>query len=212
MIVELFGLPGSGKTTLAKKLEARASFMRIVIKSRAELLLLNFLFFIKHPARFFILFFYIARNSSGARMFYFKFTNLFLQHNAKYEKALRYPHAIIDQGYFQNILSLFESPISVKKMLRYARFFRLPDLLLILDVSDPVREERMRRRGHSPRKEFGNEYVQEWKKTVLANYCTLLENINKTSVKWRVVDADNSIVEVYEEIDEVIKRYEKSVA
>lgn len=204
MIVELCGLPGSGKTTAAKNIEERTDFVRIKIHSRAELLWLNFLFFIKHPVRFLVLLAYVARNSLGTRMFYFKFTNLFLQHNAKYEKALQYPHAIIDQGYFQNLLSLFEFPVTAQKMLRYAKFFCFPDLLLIFNAADSDLEKRMRERGHSPREEFGEEYVNKWKKVVSGNYRTLLSVLDQFSVSKKIIDANKNVDEVVDMVSKAI--------
>ena len=155
MIIELFGLPGAGKSTLARSLESSGEVSRVRIGSRSELLLLNLLFFVRHPIRSVLLLSYIIRYTGSLALFYTKFMNLFLEHNAKYEKARKQEgKAVIDQGYFQNLLSLFEHPMSEAVLSRYARLLPKPDELWVCVVSEEQRQRRRQqpeagRPGHS---------------------------------------------------------------
>ena len=149
MIIELFGLPGSGKSTLARSLESSGEASRVRIESRSELLFLNLLFFVRHPIRSVLLLSCIIRYTGSRALFYTKFMNLFLEHNAKYEKARKQEgKAVIDQGYFQNLLSLFERPMPEAVLSRYARLLPKPDELWICVVSEAERQRRLAGRGY----------------------------------------------------------------
>ncbi|MBI1755192.1 AAA family ATPase [Candidatus Azambacteria bacterium] len=199
MIIELFGLPGSGKTTLAKTIEARTDFRVAKVSSISELLLLNLVFLMKHPIRFAVMLWYIIRNSPNRRLFYYKFMNLFLHHNAKYQKALRFQNAILDQGYFQNVLSVFERRLTLKELQRYVRFLVRPDMLVVLSVPQSVAQERVKQRW-LPRQEFGDAYMKRWRDAVEMNNKLLKENIDKFGVKHIVIDAARSVNDVCEEM------------
>lgn len=204
MIIEFCGLPGAGKTTVAKKIEERTDFKIVTIKNKRELVWLNTLFFLKHPARFFVSLWYIAINSRGSGMFYYKFMNSFLFNNAKQQKALRFKNALIDQGYFQNIISVFEEPLTRKALKRYARLFLLPDTLLIFSVPSTVREQRAIQRGRFSREQFGDEYVASWKKTIEKNDALLKECVSELPVRHRIIDANRDSDEVCREVIEII--------
>ena len=143
MIIELFGLPGSGKSTLARTLESGGKAKRIRITSRRELLWRSVFYVFGHPYSAFAQLCYLLRYSGSPRLFYMKFMNLFLQHAAKYQKARSTRGTVVvDQGHLQNLLSLFEHPMSEVAIARYARFLSCPDELWICRTGE---EERVRR-------------------------------------------------------------------
>ena len=107
MIIEFFGMPGAGKSTVARELAKDSSFRIIKIRKKTELLLLNFKYFTSHPIKFFKLFILVLKNSKNYQEFYYKFMNCFLDYNAKFQKAKKFEKAILDQGYFQNIISFY---------------------------------------------------------------------------------------------------------
>lgn len=179
MIIELYGLPGSGKSTFAKKLAERDNLAIIKIRSKKDLLFYNLIFLLKRPVKFLAGLYFVAVNSSGWRMFYYKFMNCFLQYNAKYEKSLKFSRAILDQGHFQNILSVFEAPISEKKMLFYLKFIPRPDELIIFNVSQDKIAERIAARGYLGRENLKNIDQQKWQETMRANHKLFLNNISK---------------------------------
>jgi thymidylate kinase len=192
MIIELYGLPGSGKTTLARKLAENGDFEIIKIKSRLELLFYNFLFFIKHPVKFIVLFYYLLVNFGGGwRMFYYKFMNTFLHHNAKHQKALKYKNAIIDQGYFQNIISVFERKITGEIIKKYIKFFIYPDKLIVFDIRPEKRREKIKKRGYAARDSFGREYGEQWSEIIEYNDQELKRSLNKISVNYLMFNKED---------------------
>jgi len=178
MIIELCGLPGSGKTTIAKKIEQETSYKIIKIENKKELLYYNFLFFLKYPVKFFSLFFYVCKNSESWKEFYLKLMNTFFHHNAKYQKALRFNRAIIDQGYFQNFLSVFNKAIDSKLFHKYLKLILHPDKLYIIKINPRERENRLERRGYDFREDFSEKQRGVWRKVMMANDSLLQEEAN----------------------------------
>lgn len=168
MITELFGLPGSGKTTLANKMVADEGYTVVSVTNRRELLWLNLRYLLRHPVNFFVTLGYIVANSSDLSMLYYKFMNFFLDVNARYQKACRHPKAVLDQGYFQNILSVFEHEINAGALRRYMRFLLKPDKLMVLEA------QRMPSYGWRERR--GRAYFEQWQKVMRKNYETFLHH------------------------------------
>ena len=143
MVIELFGLPGAGKTTFAKQLEADG-FTVVKIRTKKELLYFNFVHLVRHPISSLMNAIFILKNSPNPGLRYYKFMNFFLDMNARYEKARLYGKAVLDQGYFQNVLSVFENPMSAEIMKRYIKHLPKPDKLIVLDI---LAEESLKRAG-----------------------------------------------------------------
>ncbi|HAM88677.1 MAG: hypothetical protein US83_C0003G0083 [Candidatus Falkowbacteria bacterium GW2011_GWC2_38_22] len=191
MFIEIYGLPGSGKTTLAKRLVAEKNYMIIKIRTKYELFWYNFLFLIKHPYRFFLLFFYIIKYSDNWKIFYYKLMNAFLHYNAKYQKALKYENAIVDQGYFLNAFALFDNPVSEIEIKKYFELVLRPDLLVILDIPFDLSLERTKARGYFAREDFGEEYKKKWQKAVNENNSLFLEIIKQIRVDYKIINEKN---------------------
>ncbi len=183
MIVELYGLPASGKTTLARKMVSDG-YVRVKIKNKKELLFYNFLFLAKHPVKFVASFIYVILNFGSASLFYYKFINAFLDKNAKYQKSLRFKKSLIDQGHIQNIVSVFENKLTPREMIRYLRFLPLPDKLIVFDVNRAKRDERAGQRGYSARMNFGSDYQKEWREIIEYNDKLLKSILKDVQVEY----------------------------
>ena len=151
MIVELVGLPGSGKSTFARALEKEGKWIRARISNRGELVYFGALFLIRHPISACAQLVWLVRYRGQQSLWYTKFVNLFLVHNAKFMKASLAPWAIIDQGHLQNVMSLFDTPVEKEVILRYLTAFPRPDVSVFFDIDDVERARRQGERGYLAR-------------------------------------------------------------
>jgi trans-aconitate methyltransferase len=153
-VVEVFGLPGSGKTTYAKDLESQG-YERIKVRTKWELIKYNFIFLFYYPTKFVSGLWYLIIYAGQPRWWYYKLMNLFFQHNAKFIKAQGFARAVIDQGHFQNLLSLFDYEQSAIKLKKYAKHLPQPTELVILTLDKGERQKRLNYRPRLPREELG---------------------------------------------------------
>lgn len=211
MMIELYGLPGSGKSTLARKLEREFGYIRIKIANRKELLWYNFLFFLKYPIKFFVLFYYVVINSSSSFTFYFKFMNTFLQHNAKFEKAKTFKKAVIDQGHFQNIISVFESELDLKILDRYIQFIPRPEKLVIFQADAVTIASRTSLRGYYAREGFmDRQHHERWRKIIEKNDVLFHAMAKKYFDDCIFLNSNNSIEDMCCVLSKTIAKNEKT--
>ena len=188
MLIELYGLPGSGKTTLARKIAKEKGYKIIKIRLKRELFFYNLIFLIKHPYKFFVQLFYLINNSNNFKIFYFKLMNTFLDYNAKYQKAKKYKNAILDQGYFLNVFAVFDEAQTAEKIKKYLNYLLKPDLLIILDIPFSLSQERAKNRGYFARENFSEEYRKKWQQAVENNDELFLNIIDSFSVNYVKID------------------------
>lgn len=202
MIIEFCGLPGTGKTTLARAIASQGKFEIIKIENKKELFWYNFLFFLKQPSKFLRLFFYIVNNSYSWQIFYYKFMNAFLHCNAKYQKALKYENALIDQGYFQNLLSIFEKKVSWEQMGKYLSQVCLPDQLFIFQATEEKKEQRLSSRGHGVRDNMQDKQRKTaWLAASQFNHRTLVDHLSYLEVKYHVINNNGETYEAVETME-----------
>ncbi|HQI25773.1 MAG TPA: AAA family ATPase [Candidatus Paceibacterota bacterium] len=205
MIIEFCGLPATGKTTVAGVLVKKKGFHKIKIESRREWLFYNLIFLLKHPIKFFGGLFMIVKFSEGGRDFYLKFMNCFIIHNAKYQKAQRFRLGIIDQGYFQNILSVFNKPIDQKNLASYLKNFLYPDLLVVFDLSSTERQARLIKRGQSVRFGFDLKQVEKWQKASEVNYQLFKKMLPELGLPFCLLEASLAIDVLADKIEQCLK-------
>jgi len=188
MIIELYGLPGSGKTTFARKVKEKYGTVRVKVQ-KTEILLYNFLFFILHPIKFILLLSFVLNNMSKENL-YFKIINNFFVINAKYLKARKYKFAIIDQGYYQNIISVFDEKIDNTLLNKYLTIISRPDVLFVFDVSDKLRGEYIANRGYFGREEYGGDKQRKWQDIINFNNKIFVNQIEENE-KLLVINDEN---------------------
>lgn len=214
MIVELVGLPGSGKSTFARALESKEGFTRVRIGGRVELLFYNALFFFCHPIRFTRLFIWTMRDLGSSGFRYAKFVNCFLVHNATYRKAGRYQKAVIDQGHAQNIVSLFERTISEDKMNAFVHLIPHADVLVIFDVPEDERVRRLTVRGYGVRPGMEQAAKDAWLAASEKNFSRFVRRAaagDFPTTVLRVDDSPNSSDRAIDVLRNPIVRYVMNV-
>jgi len=208
MIVEIYGLPASGKTALAEKLSNSAGFKIIKVRTRWELIFYNLKFFISHPIKFFILFSYIVKNAGSGKRFYHKLMNCFLHVNGRLLKAAKFEKAVVDQGYFLNILTVFENKLEVIEAKKYLNQVIKPDILIILDVSEAMQASRVGHRGYLAREEYGEEYKKRWLEIMRYNDAILKAVLSDLNISYCIINGDRDLEVVYHSVMAKIN-YEK---
>ncbi len=188
MIIECYGLPGTGKSTIAVELSSLLPGTVIRIERRKDFIWFNVLSFLKHPLKFIrrtVCVFYDNRNLG---LLYYKLVRVFLYRNAVVEKARKYSLAIVDEGHLANILSGFEEPLSPEMLLKEIDNLELPDILLHFKLPEHERKLRLENRGFIPRNTEPQEYHQRWEKAMLANEQLFVKIVNMLPVIYICVD------------------------
>lgn len=195
MTIELFGLPGAGKSTLARALESTGRAQRIRIESRGELLWRSAAYAFDHPFDALMQLSYLIRYAGSPQLYYTKFMNLFLQHAAKYQKARSAQGAVvIDQGHLQNLLSLFERPVSREELVQYLAFLPMPNQVWVCEASDDERARRLRARGQDGREGESSAVHAARAEAVRKNFASSVDILSgNPSLSVRIISADQDI-------------------
>ena len=158
MIIELIGLPGAGKTTLAQTLKQEGA-MIVETPSRGRVALDIVLFSLVHPITTARLKWFIYRRAP-LDMWYSLLMNGFVVCAARYRRAQTLSRAgkvaVLDQGFFQLLVSLGAISSSLLRALPR------PDALVIVSAPSVLREERMQARGRTPRAGYGIDERVAW--------------------------------------------------
>lgn len=204
MIIEFVGLSGSGKSTIARQLAQDPDFRIIKIREKGDLLRYNLAFLFRHPLRFFSLLAYVFRNSNGLKELYYKLMNCFFDYNAKSEKARSVDVAILDQGYFQNIISLFDHKINKEELVDYVAYLPKPDYLFVFDLGRKERDERLKERGYAYRADFSEAEIAAFADLAEHNYAVFLRSKQELLPDAIVIEADKDAVSLVEDLRKMI--------
>lgn len=180
MIIELFGLPGSGKTTIAEEMKKKGALLPPPL-SPARLVVDAGIFWCKHPLLALRLCMSVMCAPRAVR--YTIFINGCLGYAARYRRALvlsrKGKMVILDQGFFQLFLSLPSLQDS------FLKSFPRPDLLVAVETPVPIREERMMVRGWAARAELGTTDRLAWQQRTEKVFHSILPSIEKLMNVYR---------------------------
>jgi hypothetical protein len=206
MIIELYGLPGTGKSTIAAKLATLLKGEIIRIERRKDFIWFNLLSFRRHPLKFLKRTVRAFYEGGSRELLYYKFIKIFLHRNAVVEKARRYPVAIVDEGHVGNILSAFEKPLSQEILLKEIDNLELPDILLRFTLPEAERKIRLKNRGFVSRSSESQEYHLRWEKAMYANDQLLIMLLSTLPIKYIHVDQYITVDELYIKLKEQLPR------
>lgn len=179
MILELVGLPGAGKTTYARQLCNSQRYTRVRITSVWELCWYNFLFAVRFPLTNFRLLLWCFRFRGPRALWYTKFTSVYLDYNAKYMKARRYQHTVLDQGHLQVFLSLFESTLPEAARHRLLRLLPKADHYVFFAISEATRHAQLGDRGYASRQGLMSDSLRTaWQKTAAEHFNWLQASVS----------------------------------
>lgn len=192
-VIELFGLPGAGKSTLAKYIESNhGSEYCVVSVNRIERFFYFSIFCIVYP--FFVIHIlrWVRASPKKVRRY---IAHLFSVSAAKTLKSLLYiyfsnKNFIIDEGVFQRILSVSQTVLSREDAIRHVS--KIPKWLRKVLVVEGENFSRYTSSStQSPRSTLGDEYLNNWIGIQKENYI-LIRDIIKNLPYLEVVSFDNT--------------------
>jgi len=163
MITELCGVPASGKTTKAKNMENEKGVARVVIRGRFELLWRSACFYVFHFVLFWKTLYYILFFSATYKLWYTKIIHSIFYRAARYHKASGMKNAVIDEGFFQNLFSVFDKNVSLEILEKYVCLFPKVDSLIYFMQDKNTLIERSRARGYFSREGIiSRSMLEDW--------------------------------------------------
>lgn len=179
MLYELVGLPGSGKTTFARRisLDHPDEFINVSINSISERIYYLFLFYINNP-KVLLFFKKLLDKKENWKLRKYKLHLLYIS-MAKYQKAKKTgkASAIIDEGLFQRVLTISETVLSQKEIEEVISKLPKDIGIIFFDGGDFYRYKNDSN-TKSPRFLLGEKYLNNWKKIITRN-ASLLRTILK---------------------------------
>jgi hypothetical protein len=172
MKIELFGLPGAGKTTFARRLAEEDGVPLVHVNERKEMYVRVGRFFLRHPLLVLRL---LACCVQGVRgnmpLLKYKLLSLLLPALAREEKSNDFSACIIDEGMLQMLLSAHEERIAPRNLRPFEAFLKARTVeVYCIEAQPQERYERMRQRNGAPRQRFGTAYLARWQPICEANY------------------------------------------
>lgn len=183
IIVELFGLPGSGKTSLYERIKGKCVGLKV---GKCRPTKKYFCFWIK----------IILRESIKVKSFgllKFKISLLFNLYNRdviKYEDFIIY-----DEGWLQRVLTFYESEISDSEIKEIFNHIQIPDKVIILK-RDP--KECFKRYNHpeNMRNKMGQEYLLEWKRVMIINKDIIKKYLERQKIDFIEIDSEFDVNQI----------------
>jgi len=165
MVIELFGLPGAGKTTLARELSL-ATGIPVVRLSLFQRIFEWKMYALKNVAHAFHIVKFLLHHATAHR--YELFMNGCVDRYGRFAYAKKHG-GIIDEGPLQNVLSFPSRTLFSKEMDEVVASLPRPDVVIRVVASDADRASRQERRRWSMRSEAWVTHAKENERLALAS-------------------------------------------
>jgi hypothetical protein len=171
LIVETFGLSGTGKSTYARELAAELRLPMIAIRNKLEKYFYYWLFWLLNPRLAgFLATRCLDQSRHDPRLRAHKW-ELYLKAVGREQKARVFRGGVIDEGLINFLLTLYEEPIPPHDLLLYRDLLPPQERQIhILETNEAERLKRISARNRVGRKNFGEEYYEQWSRVVAENY------------------------------------------
>lgn len=162
MIIELYGLPGSGKTTFARRLRERCGYRLVRLHSPRRVLWYFFRSMFIDPKIFWHGLWFVVRHNPH----YLDVWNFFCIRYAKYYVARacekRGEKVIFDEGPLQNLLSIPQGVLSDQHYRQYLDHVPEVDKIIAFDVPQAVRRQRLGEKRADLRSYLSPSEKEQW--------------------------------------------------
>lgn len=183
MIIELFGLPASGKTTYAKSEQQKGVY---VVKSNfLEAVFWHIVFLIRFPIFSVKSIFLMIINFKGFADLFRKYVFLFLRRTAHFSKAriIKKSKIIIDEGLLQNILSFCETNIKDSFLESYIRSMPKADLIIVFELGEQQRLNNLLNRTQKGRETLNSDFGV-WNENARINFQKIVTLLGRANIKY----------------------------
>jgi len=211
MIIEFYGLPGSGKTTISRTLAERGGkYVYLHTSPRFETIRLVPLFAFKNPGKALFWFCELFKESMKfhfGTLFRYKL-HLLLISIAQYQQAQRNAETVylLDEGLFQRILSIYETKKTREDIERYIRHIPKVDIVVIAEnkSTEFYRFKESPHRYESPRLHLGKEYFENWMEVVRYNDAIIKSVLKGTQKNIVVCDGAKGLGNCMDKIEKEV--------
>jgi len=213
VIIELYGLPGSGKTTIARTLQGRGGkYVYLHTSPKSETIRLVPLFTFKNPIK--SLFWFKELLKESVRFHFSTFfrykLHLLLISITQYQKA-RHDGVertyLIDEGLIQRILSISETKISIESVKQYLKHIPKADIIVVVE-NKPTEFYRFKESPHrhkSPRLHLGEKYFENWMKITRHNHEIIKSVLKDTQNNIIFCDGADGLDDCVNKIEKIVK-------
>ena len=140
MIIEIIGLPGSGKSTVAREISKFRNWQVVSFEGKREILRFFISGLSKNPKVFLLGFFDAIKYAQTVSSFW----NCYFVKYAKHQKALSLKsiNFVINEGLHQNLFSYSKRKFNKKYVRNFLKRKMMVDMLFLINVDEKVLAER----------------------------------------------------------------------
>ncbi|MEK7462331.1 MAG: hypothetical protein AAB618_02045 [Patescibacteria group bacterium] len=199
IIIELFGLPGVGKSTLGRLLKERHGVKHITATSvtRAEYLGL----FLRYPRSVMAWLVLIIKNyhaTKSLKHLRYNAALLFVAFKKIHQARLAETSTVVDEGLLQRFLSYSDILLTRKQIEEVIKLS--PRGTVIICVNDRVVEKDRYDQAHD-RGSQGSERLERWRSNMATNIATLVTVLKETKSEFYFETATTSIDDIIKQIN-----------